>query len=127
MRIIHAGLQSTDAKATSDFLVAMFGLPVSEADTPAGPLFDLQADAEQTLAVRNEADHERAPGTTVYFEVDDIDAVLDEAEGSGARGIVPKMTCAGRGYIGWVEAPGSVYMAFLQVDPSVSTTGEAFG
>ena len=124
MRIVHAEFQSTDAKATNDFLVAMFDLSSSEEALPSGPLYTLQVEAERTLAVRDKAEHERAPGTTVYFEVDDIHAALTKARGHGAVMMVPKMTYAGRGYIAWVEAPGSVYMAFLQVDSSVRTTGE---
>ena len=125
MRILHTEFQSNNAEATSDFLTAMLGLPARQEATQIGPLFTLQADAETTLSVRTKQDHERAPGTTVYFETEDVSSSLLRAEALGATVIVPKMTFAGRGYIGWVEAPGSVYMAFLQVDASVSTTGEA--
>ena len=124
--IIHTEFQSTDAAATTDFLAAMFDIPATESTTPiSGPLYEFTVSEEDSLLVRTAAAHEAGAGTTVYFETDDLDDSLAEAVGHGATVVVPKMTFGGKGHIGWVEAPGGVYMAFLERSAEVDTTGDA--
>lgn len=117
--VVHTEFQSNDAKATSEFLAALFGIAAHESATPAGPLYGFEVANQPSFAVRNAADHEGGPGTTAYFETTDLEATLEKAERNGAKVIVPKMPFAGKGHIAWVEAPGGVRMAFLQHDPNV--------
>lgn len=124
IRVVHTEFQSADAKATNAFLGALFGRDGKESPTPAGPLYEFAAAAGTSFAVRNAADHEGGPGTTVYFETDDLDASFAKATKLGAKIIVPRMTFAGKGHIGWVEAPGGVRMAFLQRIEGVESTGQ---
>ena len=85
--IVHWELNTKDAKKTKEFMASLFGWHVDSNNPMDYGMIDTHTEKGLNGGIQ---DSDQAPkGTTVYIEVDDLQAYLDKAESLGGKTVMP--------------------------------------
>ncbi len=120
--IVHTEFVSTDATATCQFLTNVFGIEFQNMPSDMGDYWNF-GDEQLGIggAVRQLTEEEGNNAYSApYFNVENIDAVIDAAVGAGATLMVPKQAVPNMGHFAWFQAPGGVIVAAWENDPGAT-------
>ncbi|MFH1686521.1 MAG: VOC family protein [bacterium] len=110
-QICHLEIACSDAKQSAAFYEALFGWKINYDMGQDYILFDPEQGAGGAFS--KEAQVTPSKSVVLYWQVDDIDAMLAKAVKLGGREVTPKTAIPGHGWYGKFEGPDGHIMGLF--------------